>query len=225
MGTDAHDRPTIGFGGGPPVGTPAGPPPTPGAPRRSAWPLVLFGVVVLAASVAALVAVVADGSDPDDADEVSAVEDEQRASTTTTTSSTTTSELVETTLDPAAPPTLPPVTSTPRLPSSSPATAAPPAAADTGPSAGVVSRTCGARGTGDCFVAVRAAPTSNSAELSRLSEGQSVSVTCTVAGEAVTSSVLGRPTSLWARGVDGRYMSMAFLDVPGWDHFASTAPC
>jgi hypothetical protein len=88
-----------------------------------------------------------------------------------------------------------------------------------------VSRTCGHSGRGDCFLSVRSGPTSSSTEMYRLNEGTTVSVQCQVEGESVTSSSLGSPTTVWARGTDGNYMSAAFLEGPGLDPFAVTTPC
>lgn len=90
---------------------------------------------------------------------------------------------------------------------------------------GTVVRTCGQGGGGDCFVSRRIDPTSNQPAVGRIDEGETVMVSCQVAGESVTSSVLGVPTSVWIRDVNGRYMSAAFVDVDGWDPFTITRPC
>lgn len=93
------------------------------------------------------------------------------------------------------------------------------------PRAARVARTCGSSGGGDCFLSVRAAPTTSSAELARLPEGSETSVVCQVVGARVTSSVLGRSTDVWARDELGRFLSAAFLGVDGWSPYEVTSPC
>ena len=88
-----------------------------------------------------------------------------------------------------------------------------------------VVRTCGSSGNGDCFLSVRAGPSSNSAELERLSEGETTTVDCQVTGEAVTSSILGAPTDVWVRSSSGGFMSAAFIDAGQLDPFEVTIPC
>lgn len=90
---------------------------------------------------------------------------------------------------------------------------------------GIVARSCGARGNGDCFLSLRAGPGTRTTEMDRLSEGSSVQITCTAVGESVTSSALGRPTSVWARTPQGYWVSMAFVDAPGFGSFTNDHPC
>lgn len=88
-----------------------------------------------------------------------------------------------------------------------------------------VNRTCGDDGAGDCFLALRDHPGSSGTELARLDEGAQVRLACQARGEGVLSSVLGYHTDVWARDLDGRWMSMAFLDAPGWSLSDLTVPC
>lgn len=88
-----------------------------------------------------------------------------------------------------------------------------------------VVRTRGASGNGDGFLSRRAAPNSASAELGRLPEGSVVQVVCAVSGESVKSSLLPASTRVWARDTSGAYLSIAFLNVPGWDLYSATVPC
>ncbi len=121
----------------------------------------------------------------------------------------------------AAAATLPPATAPP-------ATAAPPTAPPTTQRAAFparVNRTCGARGNGDCFVTFRPSPSSNGADLGTLDEGMPVTLECQQQGESITASELGYPTDVWARSDDGRWLSMAFLDAPGWSLTDVTVPC
>jgi hypothetical protein len=125
-----------------------------------------------------------------------------------------------------APATVPPATAAP--PGAPPVAVPSPTvgAAQPARSARVV-RTCGASGKGDCFLAVRTGPSPGSSEVraARLDEGDVTTVVCQVAGGSVSSSVLGRPTTVWARDVNGHYLSAAFLDVAGWDPFVLSYPC
>lgn len=132
-------------------------------------------------------------------------------------------------------PTMPPATAAPTVPAPTPlptvetvppVTASPIGGGSTAaPVFGEVNRTCGAGGGGDCFLSVRSAPDSDAREVVRLSEGDAVVITCTVTGASVTSSVLGRATNVWARTPDGTFVSMAFVDAPGFDPFANNRPC
>lgn len=90
---------------------------------------------------------------------------------------------------------------------------------------GTVARTCGADGGGDCFVALRAAPSADSAELGRLAEGAAVRIECQVEGDAAYSSVLDRESPVWARTPTGAYLAAVFVDAPGLDPFRVTTPC
>jgi hypothetical protein len=186
---------------------PSGPPLAPGAaggvPR---WLVALLvGVVVaLLVGVAFLVGVVTG--------------DEPSPPSSTTRPVTMPSSVAPPTSPAPTVPTTPDPTVPPTPPSSVPAP---------GPAvrAGTVVRTCGASGGGDCFLSVRAAPTSSSAEILRLDEGDPVSVVCQVQGASVLSSSLGRRTTVWVRDPAGRYLSAAFLDVPGWSPFTISEPC
>ncbi len=99
-----------------------------------------------------------------------------------------------------------------------------PSTVQSAPRVGRVVNTCGADGTGDCFVALRSAPSSASKEFGRLNEGASVSVVCQTLGENVTSSGLGGTTDLWAGTNDGAYISSAYLDGAGLDPYEQTLP-
>lgn len=122
-------------------------------------------------------------------------------------------------------PTLPPPTA--------PATAAPTTAAPTTAPAPTrppavlarVNRTCGADDTGDCFVSLRPSPSASGPELGRLDEGSTVNLECQQLGQSSRSSELGYSTDVWARSTDGQWMSMAFLDAPGWSLTDVTVPC
>lgn len=87
-----------------------------------------------------------------------------------------------------------------------------------------VVRTCGTSGAGDCFVSVRRAPSSTSAELARLAEGDTTTIVCQVLGERVVSSLLGRGTTLWSGTEDGSFITSAFLEGDGLDPFTKTLP-
>lgn len=117
-------------------------------------------------------------------------------------------------------PTLPPTATSPASPPTAPASPV-----SSQPRSATVVRSCGSSGRGDCFVSVRSGPTSSAPELSRLYEGTTTEVLCTVYGSSATSSILGRSTDVWAKDPAGRYMSMAFLDVLGWDLYTTTVPC
>jgi curved DNA-binding protein CbpA len=119
--------------------------------------------------------------------------------------------------------TTPPTTTEPTTPSTDTVVTAPPPSQPAIEAR--VSRSCGASGSGDCFLSVRTAATSNSPELRRLFEGETTTVVCQVTGESVRSSVLGVPTSVWVRDSSGNYMSAAFLDAPGLDPFTVSIPC
>jgi hypothetical protein len=87
-----------------------------------------------------------------------------------------------------------------------------------------VEHTCGASGTGDCFLTERAGPTTGADRLRRYQEGDTtLQVTCQVVGQEVFSSVLGTTSRIWARTTRGGYVAAIFLD--GIDKFAVTTPC
>ena len=89
---------------------------------------------------------------------------------------------------------------------------------------GTVARTCGATGRGDCFVSVRTAPNGTSPEVRRILEGQGLAATCQVAGESVSSSVIGR-SSAWTRLTDGTYVASVYVNAPGFDPLSVSVPC
>ncbi len=91
--------------------------------------------------------------------------------------------------------------------------------------AATVNRTCGANGTGDCFLALRSGPSSAGPELGRVNESGSVTLACQQRGETVRSSVLGFDVNVWARTTDGQWATMAFLDAPGWSLTDISVPC
>lgn len=97
--------------------------------------------------------------------------------------------------------------------------------APTGPLTGTVVRSCGVSGKGDCRITVRSGPSTSDRAVGRMSEGDTAVFECTVMGDEVRSTVLGEATSVWARNERGQYVSMAYLDVPGWDLFETTNPC
>lgn len=94
-----------------------------------------------------------------------------------------------------------------------------------GPVTATVARSCGASGKASCTVVVRSGP-STSAESAGvgLREGETATFECTVMGDAVKSTVLGTPTSVWARDTTGNYVTMAFLDIPGGTPSPRPAP-
>lgn len=104
-----------------------------------------------------------------------------------------------------------------------PEPAEPPAAS--GPQTGTVVRSCGVSGKGDCRIVVRSGPSTKDKAVGRMDEGDTAVFVCTVMGEAVRSTVLDGTTSVWARNESGHYVSMAYLDVPGWDTYETTNPC
>ena len=185
-------------------------------PPPRIWWIAAAALIVVAGAISAVIALAGDPSDDDSASSI--VDD---ATSTTDPASTSEPEPTTTELNTAEPtvgPTAPTV-----APPPPPPTAPPTVPATT--FAGSVRRTCGADNSGDCYVAVRTGPTSDTAEVARRSEGTAVIVTCQTNGESVRGSVLGAPTSVWVRDIDGHYMSAAFLDVPGWSPFTVSMPC
>jgi hypothetical protein len=154
----------------------------------------------------------------DDGEEVAS-----SASSTTTPRESTTSSAPETTQAP--PPTPGPgVTGTIiTLPTTTTTTTTLPHVAVSG----TVIRTCGAHPTATtrCFLAIRSAPRSDSAKLGEWFEDDVVTIECAVTGERVHATDGDLYTSVWARDPEGHYLSMAFLDVPGWDTFSVSVPC
>ena len=86
-----------------------------------------------------------------------------------------------------------------------------------------VSRTCGADGSGDCFLTLRAGPHSSTASLMRYDEGDTVQVLCQVYGDRAHSSAMDASSSVWAKTTDGGYVAAIYLD--GIDQFNVTTPC
>lgn len=210
---DQFDRGTLGWQ------NPAGYPDTATGPAevrvseprsRNVWWLLGFGSLCLTFSVVALVVVLTSGSDATSTSaDVPQTPNRSISDAASASSSVTTSNPAPTTTAVPATPTtttLPPQQTMVSI-------------------TGVVARTCGRSGRGDCFLAVRSAPDSRATELRRIDEGSSISVACTVTGERVVSSVLGSPTYVWARTGDGGFVSMAFIDAPGWDLFTDDHPC
>jgi hypothetical protein len=89
------------------------------------------------------------------------------------------------------------------------------AATPTKPARATVQGTCGRGGAGgDCMLSVRAQPSSASTELSRLSEGDSLRVTCQVHGDQVHSSALGDSSTVWSKTTRGGYVANVYLAGP-----------
>ncbi len=93
------------------------------------------------------------------------------------------------------------------------------------PVSGTVARTCGAGGTGDCFVSIRTAPDGAAPEVGRLLETQGLVVECQVNGESVQSSVLGRSSTVWDRTPAGTFLAAVYVDAPGFDPLRVAVPC
>lgn len=220
------DHPTIPYS--------APPPPSGDRPGRNVWIAVGVAAVALLIGGGALLGYVLLGSDSEPTLTADPTETETES----------TSEAAKTKLEgrttdqdataapaTAAPATAPPATAaTATAPpaTAAPATAPPATAPPPAPRAAVparVSRTCGADGTGDCFVTFRPAPSSKGANLGQLDEGDTVTLECQQRGESVRASALGYSTDVWARSTDGRWLAMAFLDAPGWSLSDVTVPC
>ncbi len=219
-GGTSGDQPTIAY--------PASTPPTGGRSGRGIWIALGISAGVLLIGGGALLAFVLTKSDPEPS--VTAAQNQTETETgkvelggrsTEDDGSGATGKRIEspdsTMASPttAAAPTLPP----PTVPSTAPPPTQPPAITAR------VSRTCGADGTGDCFVSLRTGPSSNGSELGRLYENDTVTIECQQRGESVKSSVLGSSTDVWARSTDGHWLAMAFLDAPGWSPTDITVSC
>lgn len=82
--------------------------------------------------------------------------------------------------------------------------------------AATVARTCGRGGVGgDCHLTVRASPTTGSAELRRLDEGDALRLSCQRRGDPVRSSVLGVTSTVWSRTTQGGYVTNVYVKGPG----------
>jgi serine/threonine-protein kinase len=86
-----------------------------------------------------------------------------------------------------------------------------------------VEYTCGASGTGDCFLSERVSPNAATELISNHDEGTTIQVECQVVGQAVSSSVLDRSSRIWARTTGGGYVAAIFLS--GIDKYHVTTPC
>lgn len=174
-------------------------------PRRNgppAWLLVALGLVAVVVAGGALILVLQSTRSDGDSTASSGVPGSTDSSVANTAPSSSPSTSAVT-IPPTTPATLPPTT----------------------PVQGVVSRTCGSKGNGDCFLSVRSSPDADARELFRLSEDDEIVITCTTEGESVLSSILGRRTTVWARTDQGAWVSMAFVDAPGFDPFTDSRPC
>jgi len=82
--------------------------------------------------------------------------------------------------------------------------------------AATVARTCGRGGVGgDCHLSVRASPSSDSAELRRLDEGDALALSCQRRGDPVRSSALGVTSTVWSRTTQGGYVTNVYVKGPG----------
>ena len=201
---DATAPPTAGKLDAPPRGTPPPPPPSapaipaagqPASPRMRPIVLIVAGAVAAAAAAAVVVALAGGSADPD-------------------TRSTQTVSDVPAAQDPAG----------------GGGASSDEDETDRGgdpQTQGVVAtvaRTCGADGSSDCFVSLRAGVTGRSAERRRLDEGATVRVVCQRHGEDAYSSVLGRSSDVWARTQGGLYLANVYLTGSGLDPDRITLP-
>lgn len=214
----------VGAGGSPPAGgAPAplvapGPPGPAGPGGQRSWAVAVavgaMAIAVIAVAVLAAVAFLGGGSGSDDRAEKPSREVSREQSDDTS------SDREASSGGDAGSPGIFPPSTTFRLPSTTTTTSPSPTAVT-----GTVSRTCGANGRGDCFVSVRAAPTSKSAEIRRIDEGMPIDVLCQVPGQAARSSVLDRSVPVWLRLSDGHYVANVFVDAIGFDPLALNRPC
>lgn len=86
-----------------------------------------------------------------------------------------------------------------------------------------VQYTCGASGTGDCFLSERAGPGVADRLIRNHDDGTTVRVVCQVLGQKAYSSVLDQSSRVWARTTDGGYVAAIFLS--GIDKYRVTTPC
>lgn len=186
----------------------------PDEPRQKVTWIVLGALAVVVVIAGLVLGMSMFGGGDDNADVVADGPGGGSASTTkpSSDSSTTTSSTTSTTTS---------STTSTTTPTTEPQTTAVP----TGPLTGTAVRTCGSDGGAKCMVAIREAPSVSAKAVSRLYENETAVFECTVMGDEVASTVLGRSTSVWARTENGLYVSMAFLDIPGWDTFTTTHPC
>ena len=184
------------------------------APARSTLvPALMSGTIVALVILIAIVVVFVRGDEEAGDDEATGSYQEVDAKVDPTNATTSTQPSPRRTDPRRVPSTRPPETQPPTTP--------PPPVSRLA----TVNRTCGAEGTGDCFVALRREPTTAAAKLGELTEGTTVDVVCQEWGEDVYSSVLDTTSSVWVRSTDGAYMAGIFLDVPGWSLDRLTQPC
>ena len=220
--------------GGPPTSPPGGPPAPPAGRSARRGPLVaLLGLLAVALVAAGLALVLRDddgGLDTAGATantaSVATKSGGSSASTAERPSTPATTRRAPTTTAAAAPTTTAPATTAPAT--AAPTTTAPtttaPTTTTTPTVVATVRRTCGASGAGDCFLTRRAAPSTTRAELGRHNEGTTIQIMCQTTGTAVSSSVLGASSDIWAGVVGGGFVANIYLDGPGLDPFAITLP-
>ena len=192
----------------PPYAAPP-PAPDPAPPRGQRLVPVLVAVAVLLAAVAGVVGASLLRGDDDPPG--------SSASSDPPTSSAPTEPTEPTGSTPASPTTSPPTTAPTTEPTSEPPSPEP------RPVATTVEHTCGASGTGDCFLSERAGPGVADRLIRNHDEGATVRVECQVLGQMASSSVLDRSSRVWARTTDGGYVAAIFL--AGVDKFRVTTPC
>ena len=183
---------------------PPAPAPEPERPRGQRLVPVLVAVAVLLAAAAGVVGASLLRGD-DDPPGSSAPSDPTSSAPTSPTTS---------------PPTTAPTTEPTTQPTTEPTTEPPPAPT---PVVTTVEYTCGATGTGDCFLSERAGPGVADRLIRNHDEGTTVRVECQVLGQKASSSVLDQSSRVWARTTDGGYVAAIFLS--GIDKFRVTTPC
>lgn len=88
-----------------------------------------------------------------------------------------------------------------------------------------VQGTCGRDGVGgDCVLSVRTRPAASSTEIRRLSEGDSLTLTCQVRGERVYSSALGASSTVWSKVAPRGYVANVYVSGPDLDPRRITLP-
>jgi hypothetical protein len=123
---------------------------------------------------------------------------------------------------PTSPTTSPPTTAPTTHPTTEPTTEPPPPP-DPSPVVATVEYTCGASGTGDCYLSERAGPGVADPLIRKHDDGTTVRVDCQVLGQKAYSSVLDESSRVWARTTEGGYVAAIFLsDI---DKFHVSTPC
>lgn len=176
--------------------------------------MLLAGFLALVAVAVVIGVIVMSGGSPDDTDLAAGGDTTVPTSVDSTTppvDDTTQTTMTTVTTPPTTPPTQPPPVTQPPV--------------EPGPREGTIVRSCGVSGKGDCRIAVREGPSTKDKATGRLNEGDKVVFVCTVMGEEVRSTVLNDTTAVWARNEKGTYVSMAYLDIPGWALKETTEPC